>query len=77
MSLLDDLQAAEAKARGELPCKLCDYIRAVDDDDTREALRAAGAGSIGYRALLKILVAHEAGVSERQVRRHRSEGHTP
>lgn len=74
MSILDDIQAAENPVD---PCKLCAYIRAVDDDATREALIRAGAGSIGYRKLLRIMEKHEAGVSERQIRRHRSEGHKP
>jgi hypothetical protein len=73
MGLLEDLEAAT----GPLPCGMCDVIRATTDEDTRRALTAAAAGTIGYRRLNRILAANGQPVSDRQIRRHRQEGHQP
>ena len=77
MSLLDDLRRAQRETDGEAPCGLCEYIRAILDEETRVAMSAAAGGSIGIRKLEGILQAHETGIGRRTIVRHRNERHEP
>lgn len=77
MSLLDDLNAEKSAAVKGPPCALCDLIRAEPDIHTRAALTDAAAGSLGVRALTRVLQKNQTGIGMRTVRRHRSEEHTP
>lgn len=80
MSLLDDLTRAEheTKTGGRwMSCSLCDLIRATEDEDTREALKAAAAGKIGIRKLYGVLHANGTGVGQKTIVRHRREEHAP
>lgn len=77
MSLLEDLQRGEVESARALPCPLCEYIRATEDEVTREALASAAAGSIGIQKLTAILFKHGTGIGRRTVERHRNERHEP
>jgi len=80
MSLLEDLREAEgALTRAGLTdtCLLCEYIRATEDEETREALTACAAGTIGRDKLAAILKRQATGIGKRTIIRHREEGHTP
>lgn len=76
MSLLDDIKTAEGGRWPEdRPCGLCDVIRDLADDGTREAFRGAAAGTISERALHKICRKHGFGIGFATIKRHRSEEH--
>lgn len=75
MSLLDDINQAEAETSIGKGCPLCEYIASVPDAETQEALRGAAAGTIGRDKLIAILAKHETGIGRRTVERHRTERH--
>lgn len=77
MSLLDDLMQGRAETARALPCPLCEYIRAQEDEDTRRALEGAAAGTIGLKKLAAILRQHDTGIGRRTLERHRREEHKP
>ena len=77
MSLLDDLREGERETRGEGPCPACELVAATEDEETREYLIAAFAGSIGINKLAAIMQRNETGVGHRTITRHRKEGHNP
>jgi hypothetical protein len=52
-------------------------VGATEDEETREYLIAAFAGSIGINKLAAIMQRNETGVGHRTITRHRKEGHNP
>lgn len=77
MSLLDDLRQAQEDTTIGKTCKLCAYLRATEDDETREALIACAGGTIGERRFHAIMKAHQTGIGRDVIKRHRDEEHTP
>lgn len=75
MSLLDDINEAEAETSIGKGCPLCEYIESIEEPETQEALRGAAAGTIGRDKLVAILAKHGTGIGRRTVERHRTEGH--
>lgn len=76
MSLIDDIETAKGGRWPEdRPCGLCDVIRDLADDATRESFREAAAGTISERSLLKICQKHSFGIGVATIKRHRSEEH--
>lgn len=76
-TLLEDLQQAEqtaALARAAM-CPACMYLESIEDEATRNAMRAALAGTIGRDTLIKILHRHNADFGRRTLERHRREEH--
>jgi hypothetical protein len=71
MTLLDDLRGATEGPQ----CPLCVLIRDTEDEETREELSAAAAGTMGTRKLAEILRQHHTGIGRRTVIRHRNERH--
>jgi hypothetical protein len=81
MTLLDDLKHAAAVVEG---CPLCVRIAAEEDEETKDWLISASAGTIGTETLAGIF--KKNGVSDprtafpigrRTIVRHREEKHTP
>jgi len=79
MSLLDDLKTAKAETDGDVrrQCQLCLFVQAEQDDETKQWLASAAAGSIGRDKFVAILQKHNTGIGKRTVARHRQEGHQP
>lgn len=77
MSLLDDLKDAHSKSPLNRSCPLCELIQTTEDDETREFLLRAAAGSIGRDSLCAVLRKNKTGIGHRTVERHRNERHEP
>lgn len=77
MTLIDDIKSAEraANVAQGIGCKACSAIESMDPGETREALIAALAGTIGSRTLASILRSHDIAVGREAIDRHRKEGH--
>lgn len=75
--LRKELNQAMAVAKGELPCPLCDYIRAMPDGAPREAVTEASAGTIGVNKLELIFRRRGVPAARKLIERHRKEEHQP
>lgn len=76
MSLLEQITEAEKVSELTRGCPMCIYIR-EQEGEIREALTRAAAGTIGITKLAEILRAHDTGIGNRTIARHREEEHTP
>lgn len=78
MSLLDDLYAAQDRARTRVPpCEICKHIASLEPGETRLVLREAAAGTIGVNTLVAIFKAHGIPAGRRTIERHRKDDHQP
>lgn len=75
---MTDSELAQDIIREKYPtrgCALCDFIRSVEDETARDLLDEAAAGTLGVRAMMRVLDKHAPGIGIRTLRRHRAEGH--
>jgi hypothetical protein len=77
MSLLEDLREADRARNLQHTglCPLCEYLKTIEDPETKQELIEAAAGKIGRDKLAAILRKYNTGVGQKTIRRHRTEGH--